>query len=132
MRSNFSPRSGKGTCGSILKNHATHSEQRSCFAEKRLLVDVDADAFVTKLLADVEKISGPAAEIENAQRRAAIEPQILGAFDVDLEPVIDVGKAIDPRRAGSLRVARAQVVPRFAIDAAENFCESTGCVQRLA
>ena len=48
------------------ENHASHSEQSGGFAKERLLVDVDADAFVTKLFADVEKISRPAAEIENA------------------------------------------------------------------
>ena len=52
---------------------------------------------------------------------AAIEPQILGALDVDLEPVIDVGKAIDPGRTRSVGIACAQVIPRFAINAVADF-----------
>ena len=97
-----------------------HAEQPSRFAKERLLIDVDADAFVTELFADVQKISRAAAEIENAQRRAAIEPEILRAFDVDLEPVIDVGKSIDARRVRLLRITRAQIFPGFAIDPAQN------------
>ena len=81
---------------------------------------------MTKLLANVEKISRPTAEIENAQWRVAIEPQILGALDIDLEPVVDVGKTIDARRVRPLRVTGAQIVPRFAIDAVRIFRTSTG------
>ena len=120
-RSNFPPRSGRGRLRFDAKNHAPHAEQRCRFAKERLLIDVDADAFVTELFADIKKISRTAAEIENAQRRAAIEPEILCAFDVDFEPVIDVGKSIDARRIRSLRITRAQIIPGFAIDPAQDF-----------
>ena len=56
-------------------------------SEERLLISIEAEPFVTEELADVQEVSGAASEIKNAQWRSAIEPKILGAFHIDVDPI---------------------------------------------
>src|SRR5256885_2440961 len=79
-------------------------EQRSRRAEERLVVGIESEHVVPEMFADVKEVTRAAAKIENAQRRRAIEPQVLGALDVDVDPISDVFKAIDLRRAGPIRI----------------------------
>src|SRR2546423_848860 len=60
------------------------------------------------MFADVEEIAGAAAEIENVEWSRAIEPEVLGALDVDVDPISDVFEAIDAPRARAIRKLLAQ------------------------
>src|SRR5207248_3566519 len=72
------------------------------------------------MFADIKEVTGATAKIENAQRRRAIEPKVLGALDVDVDPISDVFEAIDLRRAGPIRVLLAQVLKFHPIDVVQN------------
>ena len=50
-----------------------------------------------------------ATKIENAQRRRAIEPEILRTVDIDLDPVNHVLEPIDSRQAGAIRISFTQL-----------------------
>ena len=60
------------------RDHAAHIEQFGGAAEERLLVCIEAEPLVTEEPAHIKKIPGAASKIENAQRWATIEPEILG------------------------------------------------------
>ena len=77
-------------------------------SEERLLISIEAEPFVTEELADVQEISGAASEIKNAQRRSAIEPKILGAFDIDADPIGGVFVCIDLSRIRPVGIIFAQ------------------------
>ncbi len=77
-------------------------------AEKRLLIGIEAEPFVTEEPADIKKISGAASKIEDAQRRAAIEPEILGALDVDADPIGGVFVGVNLSRVWSVGILLAQ------------------------
>src|ERR1700736_3826650 len=70
--------------------------------------------------ADVKKVAGAAPEIENAHWRRTIEPKVLRAFDVDLNPVNDVFEAVDSRRARPIGILLAQLVELRAIERFQN------------
>ena len=70
--------------------------------------------------ADVKEVTGAAAEIDNAHRRGAVEPKVLRALDVDLDPINDVLETIDPGRAWPIRVLFAQLFELCAIKGVEN------------
>ena len=57
------------------RDHAAHIKQFGSAAEEWLLVGIEAEPFVAEEPANVEEISCAASKIENAQRRAAIEPE---------------------------------------------------------
>ena len=66
--------------------------------------------------ANVKEVPGAAAKIENAQRRRAIQPKILRALDVDVDPIGKVFEAIDLRRARSIRILLAQLFELRAVE----------------
>ena len=76
--------------------------------EKRLVVGIEAEPLVTEEPADVKEISGAASKIEDAHRRATIEPEILGALHVDVDPVGGVLIRVDPSGVGPMRIMLAQ------------------------
>jgi len=63
---------------------------------------------MTEHAAEVEKITGAAAEIENLQRRRAIEPKILHTLDVHVDPVRCVFVSIDLSGIGPVGITLAQ------------------------
>jgi len=63
---------------------------------------------MTEVSTDVKKIAGAAAKIENAQRRGAIQPKVLGAFNIDPEPISRVFVTVDPSSVWPIRTAFAQ------------------------
>src|SRR5256886_10228750 len=65
-------------------------EELSCAAEERFVVWHQAESLVAEEPTEVEKIARAAAKIENIQRRAAVEPKILGALNIDAHPVVCV------------------------------------------
>jgi len=60
-------------------NNSAHIEVFRHRPEERIIVEVETKTAVSEELAHIEKISGAGPEIENAQRRGTIEPEILGA-----------------------------------------------------
>src|SRR4030095_979590 len=88
--------------------HPLHVQQRSCAAEERFFVGIEADSPMAKKTADVEEISCAASEIQNAERLGAIEPEILGALNVDADPVGWVFVHIDFSRIGPVGIMFAQ------------------------
>ena len=58
--------------------------------------------------AEVKKITGAAAQIENLKRRCAIEPQVLEMFEVDAEPVGCVFIGVDPSRVRPVGIMSPQ------------------------
>src|SRR4029077_13394788 len=75
---------------------------------------------MSEILADIKEISATAAKIENALRRSAIEPEILRAFHIDLDPVWDVGEPIDLRKIRPTRIMLAEFGDFGAIDRCQN------------
>lgn len=90
------------------RDRAPHVQQRSRAAKEWFFVSVEADSFVAEKTADVEEISRAASKVENAQRRSAVEPEILGALDVDAYPVSGVFVRVDPSRVRPIRIMFAQ------------------------
>ena len=89
-------------------DNAAHTEKLRRPAEKRFVIGIESQAFVTKQTAEIEKVSGAAAEIEDVERRRAIEPEVLNTFYVNGHPVIRVLVRVDLSRVGPIRVALAQ------------------------
>jgi len=90
------------------RDHAAHIEQFGGAAEERLLVGIEAEPLVTEEPAHIKKIPGAASKIENAQRWAAIEPEILGALHVDADPVGGVFVRVNLSRVWSVGILVAQ------------------------
>ena len=68
-----------------------------------IITDVETETAVPEELADIEKISGAGSEVENAQWRGTIEPKILGAADVDVDPMCGILPGVGLARAGPAR-----------------------------
>ena len=100
---------GQGDIRIDACDDAANIEQGEGVAEKLVVVQIQAQHFVSETFANVEEITGAAAEIENAQRRRTIEPEILRAFNIDPNPIGNIGKTIDLRIAGAIRIVRAQI-----------------------
>jgi len=75
---------------------------------------------MSEMLADIKEIPGTAAKIENAPRRSVIEPEILRAFHIDLNPVWDVGEPVDLRKVRPARITFAQFDYFRAIERCQN------------
>ena len=75
---------------------------------------------MSEMFADEKEVTRPRAKVENVQRRRAVEPKVLRALDVDVDPVSDVFKAINLRRAGPIRILVAQVSKLKPIDVVQN------------
>ena len=95
-------------------------EQRSCCAKKRFAISIESQDVVAEIFADVKKVTCAAAKIENAQRRRAIEPKVLRALDVDVDPINDVFETIDPGRTRAIWILMAQIFELKPIDVVQN------------
>jgi hypothetical protein len=89
-------------------DHAADVEELGCAAEERFLVDIEAKPFVAEELAEVEKVTGAAPEIENMQWWGTIEPKILRAPNVHADPVFCIFVRIDLPRIWPVGIALAQ------------------------
>ncbi len=54
------------------RDHPTNTEKLSCAAKERFIVRIKPKAFVAEHAAEIQKITGAAAKIENVQRRRTI------------------------------------------------------------
>ena len=91
-------------------------EQFGDCAKKWIVVGVEAENVVAKMFADIKKVTGAAAEIENVQWRRSVEPEVLRPLDVDVDPISDVLETIDPRRGRTIRKLLAQAIELQPID----------------
>jgi len=72
------------------------------------------------MFADVEEVACARPEIENAQRLSAVEPEVLGALYVYVDPINDVFETIDLRRAWLIRIFVPQISKLDPIDVVQN------------
>ena len=84
-----------------------HVQQLSCAAKERFFIGIEADCLVTEETTDEEEISRAASKIENPERWRPIQPKILGALDVDPDPVGGVFVRIDLSRIGAVWIRLA-------------------------
>src|SRR5947207_1446708 len=111
---------GQGSLPFDSSDGARNVEQFNRGAETRFAISVESENVVPEMFADVEKITRARAEIENAQRRRAIEPQVLRAFHIDVDPISNVFEAVDLGRAGPVRIFVAQISKLKPIDVVQN------------
>ncbi len=90
------------------RDHAMNAEKLSCAAKERFIIRIKPKGFVTEHATEIEKITGTGTEIENLERRRAIEPKILHALDVDADPVGCVFVGVDLSRVGPVGILFAQ------------------------
>ena len=95
---------GQGNPRIDSPNNSRHVEVFRHCPEEWIIVEVETGAAVSKELADIEKISGTGAEVENAHRRRTIEPEILGTTDIDVDPMCHILPGVGLARAGPARV----------------------------
>src|SRR6185436_15109948 len=86
---------GQGSLVFDSADDARNIEQFDRCPKKRFVIGVESEHVVPEMFADVKKVTRAAAEIENTQRRRAVEPEVLRALDVDVDPINDVFEAID-------------------------------------
>ena len=90
---------GEGSLAFDSPDNARNVEQFNCRAEERFPVVVESKDVMTEMFADIKEVSGARSQIENAQRRRAVEPEVLRALDVNVDPINDVFETIDLGRA---------------------------------
>ena len=69
-------------------NDTLQAEQLEHFAEERDVIDVEAEAAVSKHAIDEEEITGTRAKIENALGRHPIEADVLNPADVHFQETL--------------------------------------------
>ena len=102
------------------RNEPANAEELCRAAPKWVVVRIQAESFVTKETAEIEKITGATAQVENVKWRRAVEPQILDVLDVDADPVRCVFVGVDSSRVGPVRIMFAQPFQFRLINRAEN------------
>ncbi len=85
-------------------NNSRHVEVFRHRPEEWIIVEVETETAVSEELADIEKISGPGPEVEDAQWQGTIEPEILCAPDVDVDPMCRILPGVGLARAVAARV----------------------------
>ena len=86
-------------------------------AEEREAVDVESEAAVAKMLANEKEETAATTEIENFLRRHLIQFQVLDAFDVGFEPLLDA--QVLRRVRGRIGIARLNLAQTFLVDLSE-------------
>src|ERR1700730_788701 len=110
---------GEGDSGIDARDDAAHIQQCRGSVEERLPRSVQPQSLVPQTVTDVEKVARAAAQIENTQRRAAIEPKILRPFDIDCHPVGCVIGPVNFQRLWPGWIKFAQLSPRHRIEPIE-------------
>ena len=95
---------GQGNTRIDSPNHSRHVEVFRHRPEEWIVVEVETETAVFEELANVEKISGAGTEVENAQWRRTIEPYILSAADVDIDPMCRILPGVGLARTKAARV----------------------------
>jgi len=95
---------GQGSTRLDSPNNSRHVEVFRHRPKKRIIVEVETETAVSEELADVKKISGARPEIEDAQWRGTIEPETLGAADIDADPMCHILPGVGLARTSAARV----------------------------
>jgi hypothetical protein len=95
---------GQGSTRLDSPNNSRHVEVFRHRPEEWIIVEVETETAVPEELADIEKISGAGPQIEDTQWRGTIEPEILGAADIDADPICRILPGVNLARASSARV----------------------------
>ena len=111
MRSNevefFAEVRQRGLCIDA-RDDAADAKQLSRAAEERFVIGVQSETFVAEESAEVEKITGSAAKIQDVKRRRAVKPEVLHALYVDADPVVRVFIRVDLSRVRPIGIKLAQ------------------------
>ena len=118
---------GQGNAPIYPGNYPADIEQFSCGAKQRIVLDIGPEGLMAEQSANIKKISCPTTKIQNPQRWRAIQPKILGPFDIDADPVMRVLEPVDPERTGPMRVAFSQSGKFCAI----NRCKDAAFIYRM-
>ena len=102
------------------RDDAANAEELGRPAEKRFIIGVEPETLVAKHSAEIEKITGAAAKIQDIERRRAIKPEVLYALYVNAYPVVGVLVSVDLSRVRSIRIMLAQPYQFRFIDRGEN------------
>ena len=105
----FSTEIGQGHLPFDSPDDARNVQQGRRSAKKRLVIGIEPDGVVSEEFANVKEIAGATAEIENVQGWSTVQPEVLGPFDIDSNPIINIFESIDLRRAGSIWKSFAQL-----------------------
>ncbi len=90
------------------RDDSANPEELCRAAPKWVVVRVQAESFVAKETAEVKKVPGATAQVENVKWRRAIEPEVLDVLDVNADPVRCVFVGVDSSRVGPVRIVSAQ------------------------
>ena len=90
------------------RNDTAHAKELGGAAKEGFVARIEPESFVTEKPTEIEKVTGPAAQIEDLKGRRSIEPKILYAFDVDADPVRCVFVSVDLPRIRPVRIPLAQ------------------------
>jgi hypothetical protein len=77
---------------------------------------IESDAAVAEEPADIKKITWPTAKIKNAYGSSAIEPKILRAPDVNVDPVRRIVPCVDSSRASAPGINLANSADLVSLD----------------
>ena len=99
---------------------ATNAEKFCRAAEKRFVIGIEPQTFVAEQTAEIEKITGAAAEIQDVERPRPIKPEVLHALYVNANPVVGVLIGVDLSRVRSIRIMFAQSYQFRLINRREN------------
>ena len=116
----FFAKIGQGNARIDSPNNSRDVEVFRHRPEKWILIEVETETAVSEELADIEKISGAGPEVENAQWRGTIEPEILGAADIDVDPMCRILPCVGLARAGPARVMLGDPVDFASINGCQN------------
>src|SRR4030095_16440278 len=90
------------------RDDAANAEELGRAAEKRFVIRVKAETFVTEELAEVEEITRAAAKIQNVERRRPIEPEVLHPLYIHANPVVRVLVSVNLSRVRPIGIMYAQ------------------------
>ena len=86
---------GQGSLAFDSADDARDVEQFNRGAEKRFVVGIEAEHMVAEMFANEKEVTRASAKIENAERRRAVEPQVLRPLDIDVDPISNVLESVD-------------------------------------
>src|SRR5438093_10522756 len=69
---------------------AFHVKQLNHFLETRFFVEVQAENIMSKVLADVEEVSGAATDVENPPASPQIETEVSDSLQINFHPQVEV------------------------------------------
>ena len=90
------------------RNHPLHTKELGRAAKERFVVRVETNSFMTEQSAEVKEITRAAAKIQDAERARPIEPEVLHALDVNIDPVARVLVGVDSSRIRAVGITVAQ------------------------